>query len=296
MVTGFSSTLQNLGEINNKGIEIEIGGDILRNKNGWNLSASINATFLQSKVTELYNGSDIIWYDPTGDDNRAMYIYREGESTLAFYGYEWAGVDKSNGASVYYTNDDSEGDFLYNGRGATYDYGDASYTIIGDAIPDVSGGFNINTAYKGFDLAVNFIYKIGGELYDGAYKDVADDGYYWERIHAKSYYENMWTEENPNGTQPKIRGVDLTDAMQYSSRHICDASFLRLKSVSFGYNLPKNLISKAMMSQARIYCNVSNLLTFSKYKEADPEVNQYGTRGWETPIGKTYVLGVDIKF
>jgi len=295
-VTGFSSTLQNLGEINNSGIEIEIGGDILRNKNGWNLSASVNAAFLQSEVTELYNGSDIIWYDPTGDDNRAMYIYREGESTLAFYGYEWAGVDPSNGASVYYTNDGTDGDFLYNGRGATYDYDNASYTIIGDAIPDVSGGFNINTAYKGFDLALNFIYKIGGELYDGAYKDVADDGYYWERFRAKSYYENMWTEENPNGTQPKIRGVDLTDAMQYSSRHICDASFLRLKSMSLGYSLPKNLISKAKMSQARIYCNVSNLLTFSKYKEADPEVNPYGTRGWETPIGKTYVLGIDIKF
>lgn len=295
-VTGFSSTLQNLGEINNSGIEIEIGGDIIRNKNGWNLSASVNAAFLRSEVTELYNGADIIWYDPTGDDSRAMYIYREGESTLAFYGYEWAGVDKSNGASVYYTNDGTDGDFLFNGRGATYDYSNASYSIIGDAIPDVSGGFNINTAYKGFDFALNFIYKIGGELYDGAYKDVADDGYYWERIRAKSYYENMWTEENPNGSQPKIRGVDLTDAMQYSSRHICDASFLRLKSVSLGYNLPQNLITKAAMSQARVYCNVSNLLTFSKYKEADPEVNQYGTRGWETPIGKTFVLGVDIKF
>lgn len=295
-ITGFSSSLQNLGEINNKGLEFEIGGDILRDHNGWNLSASVNATFLSSEVSKLYNGSDIIWKDPTGGDSRAQYIYREGESTLAFYGYEWAGVDKTNGASVYYTNDDTDGDFLYNERGATYDYSKANYSIIGNAVPIVSGGFNVNSSYKGFDLGLNFIYKIGGELYDGAYKDVADDGYYWERIRAKSYYENMWTAENPNGTQPKLRGTDLTDASQYSSRHICDASFLRLKNLSLGYNIPKKLIRKAMMSQARIYCNFSNLLTFSKYKEADPEVNQYGTRGWETPIGKTYVLGVDIKF
>ena len=142
---------------------------------------SVNATFLTSKVKSLYNGADIIWYDPTGDDDRAQYIYREGESTLAFYGYEWAGVDPSNGASVYYVNapeDDQTGDFIYNGRGATYDYKKANNTIIGNAIPAVTGGLNTTLSYKGIELAANFIYKIGGSLYDGAYKDVADDGYY----------------------------------------------------------------------------------------------------------------------
>lgn len=86
-VTGFGSVLQNIGEINNKGVEVELSGDIIRNRNlTW--SAGLNATFLKSKVTKLYNGADIIWYDPTGDDDRAQYLYREGESTLAFYGYE----------------------------------------------------------------------------------------------------------------------------------------------------------------------------------------------------------------
>lgn len=180
-------------------------------------------------------------------DARAQYIYREGESTLAFYGYEWAGVDKTNGKSVYYVNDPDNskaGDFEYNGRGATYDYSNANYKVIGDAMPKVSGGFNTNLSYKGLELGLNFIYKIGGKLYDGAYKDVADDGYYWERIRAKSYYENMWTPTNTNGTQPALSGLDLTDAMQYSTRQMHDASFLRLKSLSLGYNLPKTWISK----------------------------------------------------
>lgn len=297
-VTGFSSTLQNIGQINNKGVEIEIGGDLIKNSDLlW--TASVNATFLKSKVTKLYNKADIIWYDPTGGDTRAQFIYREGESTLALYGYEWAGVDKTNGKSVYFVNDPNDskvGDFEYNGRGATYDYNNANYKIIGNAIPKVTGGFNTNLSYKGVDLGLNFIYKIGGKLYDGAYKDVADDGYYWERIHAKSYYENMWTPDNPNGSQPALSGLDLTDAMQYSSRQMHDASFLRLKSLSLGYTLPKVWTSKAMISSARVFFNASNLLTFSKYKEADPEVNQYGTRGWETPIGKTFVFGIDLKF
>ena len=208
-------------------------------------------------------------------------------------------MDPSNGASVYYVNapeDDQTGDFIYNGRGATYDYKKANNTIIGNAIPAVTGGLNTTLSYKGIELAANFIYKIGGSLYDGAYKDVADDGYYWERIRSKNYYDNMWTAENHNGSEPMIRGIDLEDAMQYSSRHICNASFLRLKNVSIGYNLPKALVSKIYMQGARIYFNATNLLTFSKYKDADPEVNQYGTRGWETPLGKTFTLGVNLKF
>ena len=171
MVTGFSSTLRNVGCINNHGVEVELSGDIIDSK-GWLWSAGVNATFLRSEVKELYGGADIIWYDPTSSDSRAQYVYREGQSTLAFYGYEWAGVDKTNGKNVYYVNDPKNGkagDFEYNGRGATYDYNNANYTIIGNAVPKVYGGINTSVSYKGIALSLGFTYKIGGDLYDGAY-------------------------------------------------------------------------------------------------------------------------------
>lgn len=296
--TGFSSALANVGEINNKGIEVEIGGDIINNKSlRW--SASVNASFIKSKVTKLYGGRDIIWYDPTGGDARAQFIYKEGSSTLSYYGYEWGGVDPKNGNNVWYVNnpaDSKEGDFLYNGRGATYSFNKANYKIVGDAMPDVYGGFNTDVTYKGVTLGLNFIYKIGGKLYDGAFKDVADDGYYWERIRVASLYANMWTPENTSGNMPLLRGTDLTDPMQYSTRQMSNASFLRLKNINLSYDLPRNLIGKVGLTSARIFFNGSNLLTFSKYKNADPEVNQYGTRGWETPIGKIYTFGLDLNF
>lgn len=229
MVTGFSSTLRNVGCINNHGVEVELSGDIIDSK-GWLWSAGVNATFLRSEVKELYGGADIIWYDPTSSDSRAQYVYREGQSTLAFYGYEWAGVDKTNGKNVYYVNDPKNGkagDFEYNGRGATYDYNNANYTIIGNAVPKVYGGINTSVSYKGIALSLGFTYKIGGDLYDGAYMDVADDGYYWERIRAKSYYNNLWTPDHTNGTEPRIEGVDLDDPQQYSSRHLFNASYLQ---------------------------------------------------------------------
>ncbi|MGN6342454.1 MAG: SusC/RagA family TonB-linked outer membrane protein [Ginsengibacter sp.] len=303
-VTGFPSTLKNVGEINNHGIEISVGGDIIRNSR-WRWSANANASFINSSVTKLYagegetKGQDIIWYDPTGDDDRAQFIYREGQSTLAFYGYEWAGVDPANGKNRWYVNDPNDktaGDFVLNGRGATYDYDNANYTILGSAIPKVFGGFSSEVQYANFSLNAAFIYKIGGYIYDGAYKDVADDGYYWERIRAKSEYDNMWTESNKNGTLPELRGTDLTDPIQYSSRQMTDASFLRLKNITLAYNLPVKLISRAGITNVRIHATGSNLLTFSKYKEADPEVNNYGTRGWETPFGKTFTFGIDISF
>lgn len=301
-VTGFGSTLKNVGEMNNRGIEVEVGGDIIRNED-FRWSASVNGSFIKSKVTKLYGpegeaAQDIVWWDPTGSDSRAQYIYREGESVLSFYGYEWAGVDPENGKNVWYVNNPSnpEGDFIFNGRGASYNFGEANDVILGTPLPDVYGGLNTDLVYKNFTLGVNFNYKIGGYIYDGANRDVADDGYYWERIRSQNYYDNMWTASNTDGSLPKIEGSDLTDAIQYSSRQMFNASYLRLKNLSLAYTLPTHLIDRIGVSNVRVYANGTNLLTFSKYEIADPEVNQYGTRGWETPFGKTYTFGIELSF
>ena len=125
---------------------------------------------------------------------------------------------------------------------------------------------------------------------------MADDGYYWERIRSKYYYDNMWTPTNTTGTLPRLDGNDLEDPQQFSSRQMHDASFTRLKNVTLAYNLPRTMLNKIGFASTRVYFNGSNLLTFSKYKIADPEVNQYGTRGWETPYGKTYTFGIELGF
>lgn len=302
MITGFSSTLKNVGEINNKGWEVELGSNII-NSGDWRWTASLNATFIDSRVTKLYRnegetvGQDIIWNDPTGGDARTRFIYREGESTLAYYGIEWAGIDKSNGKNVWYLNDPTKtAQTTVNGRPATYDYRNAARVIMGDAHPDFYGGINSDLEYKGLSLGLNFIYKVGGDLYDAASRDVADDGYYWERIHSRTFVENTWTDLNPNGTLPKVSGQDLEDVNQVSSRHIYDGTFLRLKNLTLAYRIPTPALARVGFSNARVYFNGTNLLTFAKYKEADPEVNHYGTRGWETPYGKIYTFGLEFTF
>lgn len=294
-VTGFYSTLTNVGEINNKGIEIELAGDIIRSKElTW--SASITASHVKSTVTKLYGGQDIIWYDPTGGDARTKFIYREGQSTLAVWGLEWAGVDPSNGKNMWYLNNNKAPANIINGRPVTYKYSDASEVIIGNIHPKLFGGINTDVTWRGINLGLNFNYKLGGKTYDGAGRDVNDDGYYWERIISQDAYENRWTPENKNAKYPQRLATDMEDVNQKSSRHLHSADFIRLKSLTLAYNLPKSILSKVNASKARIYFTGLNLWTLSVHKVYDPEVSEYGSRGWEMPIGKTYTFGVELTF
>ncbi|WP_313190290.1 TonB-dependent receptor [Sphingobacterium sp.] len=293
LVTGFNSTLLNVGEINNKGLEISVGGDLIK-KEDFRWSANVNTSFLKSKVSKLYGGKDITWWDPTGGDSRVQFMYKEGEDVYSYYMAEWAGVDPSNGKPMWYTNDGTEGEFLHNGRGATNKVSDAKQVIVGSPIPKAYGGFNTDIEYKGFSLGLNFTYKIGGKLFDAGSRDVAEDGYYWERI--RSYYaiQNVWTPDNTDALYPFVSGNDPEDGITRSTRHLYDASFLRLKNVNVSYRLPSAVVNKIGFSNARIFFNGTNLLTASKFKWADPEVNQFGTRGWETPFGKTYTFGLEV--
>jgi TonB-linked SusC/RagA family outer membrane protein len=295
MVTGFSSTLKNVGEINNRGIEFELYGDIMR-RSDFTWTAGLTASHIKSTVTKLYGGQDIIWWDPTGDDNRARFIYKEGESTLALYGPEWAGVEDETGKNVWFLNNDETPDLTVDGRPATYDYTNADHVIFGDIHPWLFGGLNTDFNWKGLGLSLNFAYKLGGNTFDFAGKDCNDDGYYWERIMSQWAYDNRWTPENTNSLYPQRVAIDMEDVNQRSSRHMHPADYLRLKSITLGYTIPGDIVSKIKLSGVRLYFNGANLWTLAAHKVYDPEVNEYGTRGWELPIGKTYTFGIEASF
>lgn len=296
-VTGFSSTLQNIGEINNNGIEIELSGDIITDREvKW--TAGLTASHINSTVTKLYGGQNIIWWEPTGGDSRTKFIYQEGQSTLAIYGKEWAGVDRETGKNVWFMNNDNTTSqpTTVDGRPATFRHQDASEKILGDIHPKLYGGINTNVSWKGIDVGLNFTYRIGGYTYDAAGRDINDDGYYWERIMSKDAYDNRWTPENKDAKYPMRIAIDLTDVLQRSSRWMNKADYIRLKSINVGYTLPKNIVNKVNISSARVYFNGMNLWTWAANDIYDPEVNEYGSRGFETPIGKTYTFGVEFSF
>ena len=293
MITGLGSTLSNVGEMNNRGVEIELNGEVMKRGDfAWNVG--LTASMIKSQVTKLYGGAEIVFNESM--DSRARYVYREGESPLSFYGIEWAGVEHDTGKNIWFLNNSTTGDLTIDGRAVTYDYRKASETIIGTADPKIFGGVTTDFSWKGLSLNMGFIYKIGGYTYDSVGRDVTDDGYYWERVRSLDQYNNRWTPDNKNATYPMMTAIDMEDVNQKSSRHMHSGTFLRLKNLTLSYSLPKNIISKVKMSNARVYFSGSNLLTFAKYKVYDPEVGSDGSKGWEMPLGKTYTFGLEFSF
>jgi TonB-linked SusC/RagA family outer membrane protein len=293
-ITGFTSILQNIGAMKNTGFEIEIGGDIIkRNDFKWNMS--INGSTLRSRVTKLYGGADIIWYDPTGADSQARFIYREGKSPKSFYGREWAGVDPDNGEPMWYTNNTTTTPYkTVNGRPVTNLYDQASDVITGCADPKLFGGINHDISWKGFSVYLNFSYSLGGDVYNAFERYVNDDGYFTTRTRTQKAMD-YW--KNPGDvTQAPRLGLDENTKTFKSaqSRWLYKNNYIRLKNITISYNLPKNIVEKVKLTNCRVYFSGMNLLTFASQNYFDPEVSVYGVKSWEMPLGKTFTFGIEL--
>ena len=295
-VTGFGSILTNFGAINNQGFEIEVGGDIIRNKNvRWNLA--LNISTLKSKVTKLFNDKDIIWDDPTGGDGQAQFIYRVGESAKSFWGKEYAGVDPDNGNPMWYLNKDRK-DYgasdLYktiNGRDVTTNSSKAADVVTGCADPKLYGGISTDVSWKGLALSLAFSYSLGGDAYNAMEKYMNDDGYFsWRTMSTKAL--ERWQKPGDITSVPK-RIYD-EGFIGNQSRWLYKNNYLRLKNITLSYNLPKHIVSKARLSNVRVFFSGVNLLTFCSQDQFDPEVSVYGVTSWQMPIGKTYTFGIEI--
>ncbi|MDY0332114.1 MAG: TonB-dependent receptor [Bacteroidales bacterium] len=286
-ITGHTSILTNFGEMNNKGIEVEIGGDIVKNSL-WNVSLFLNASTYKSKITKLYDGEDII---------NGLFIYREGYSPNTFYGQEWAGVDPSNGAPRYYLNNDSNPNAeILNGRPITNNRLAASSVVIGCYDPDVFGGINFQISYKQrLSLSMNWSYSIGGQSFDDTAKDNQDDGYYSARVMSRLQW-NRWQKPGDITDVPRRSFSELESGQGYQSRKVHSTDHIRLKNINLAYAFNPVKLKKINLSGARIYLSGMNLFTWAKYKEYDPEVPVRGVRGWELPIGKTYTVGLELTF
>lgn len=301
-ITGIGTILRNVGEMNNRGVEIEVGGDIIRSKElTWSLS--INGATLRSRVTKLYRSNanipeDIIKYDPTGGDSRARFILREGYSPKSFYGKEWAGVDPSNGEPMWYINNPNYTGTVYkdlNGRPVTNKWASASDAITGSADPKIFGGINTNVRWKGFLLDLNFVYSLGGDAFSASERYMNDDGYFTSRTRTVKAMD-YWKKEGDITQGPRLGLAESEIFNTHQSRWLYRNNFIRLKIVTLSYNLPKSIVEKIKMSNCRVYFNGTNLLTFASQNEFDPEVNVWGTRGWEMPLGKTYTFGLELTF
>ncbi|HCM77835.1 MAG TPA: SusC/RagA family TonB-linked outer membrane protein [Cytophagales bacterium] len=246
--------VKNLGNLENKGFELVINSVNLTGELKWN--TSFNFARNRNLITDIQ--------DQVVDGNflsRAV----EGEPIGIFYGPKYAGVDPANGDALYFMKD-ANGELT----ATTNDYNAAEFTKIGDPNPDFIWGITNNFSYKGIELSVLFQGVQGNDIYLGGGKFFAANGDFFDNQRKDQL--NRWRNPGDITNIPQARLFDGNGTGE-SSRYVEDGSYVRLKTLTLGYNLPRTLLSKTSFTKVRIYASAQNLLTFTDYKMWDPEVN-----------------------
>lgn len=312
--TGYASQFENIGKVRNEGIELSITGVPVESKN-FRWVSTFNIGFNRNRVLELAQNeyslqSAVGW----GDDWKTIsaYIARVGQPVAAIYGHIWDGVyqvaDFDKVGSVYVLKDNvpsngmpresiQPGHIKYRDLNGDKVIDDNDRTVIGNPLPVHTGGFTNKFAYKGFDLNIFFQWSYGNDVYN-ANRVMLESGYKYNTNQFASY-ANRWSFDNQTSDIPVPKGSMYKT---YSTRTVEDASYLRLKTVSLGYNLPKKITRKASMEAVRVYVSAQNLYTWTSYSGYDPEVSVRRsalTPGFDYsayPRAKTATVGLNITF
>jgi len=292
--TGFSTQLKNLGKMKNEGVELMLSSHNLTGAFKWktdlNFSKNTNTvTDLRGQVIEADNINISI--------SRVM----EGQAVGVFFAPEFAGVDPDNGDALYYLNTELE-----NGqtdRGTTNNINAAERVVVGDPNPDFIYGIGNTFSWKGLELRVLFQGVHGNESYNGAGRFQMDGFGWFDNQDIRML--NRWQQPGDQTNIPQLR---FLQGSFDSSRFIEDASYLRLKNLSLSYQLPLQWINKLCLRQLTVYFTGQNLMTFTKYKSGDPEVNNdvkdfvengsiiMGENFFTPPQAKSFVFGIKAGF
>jgi TonB-dependent starch-binding outer membrane protein SusC len=277
--TGFSSITSNVGRLSNRGIELTLGGDIIKAKQagGFNWNASLTFAYNQNKVKELYNGLQIL----PGDNSVQV-----GQPLGVLFTQQFAGVNPATGRPMWY---DSLGNL-------TYQVLAKDRKIIGPQnTPLYQGGLRNSLTFKNFTFDFFFQYEFGRYTSDGQANFLMEN---IARINVlKQVYDNRWTTPgqitffpryNTAGTEAKGSGA------QSGTRTFFKADYIRLKNVAVYYDLSPSLVKKAGLSSFRFYVQGTNLWTASDWFSYDIEF--VGTATGIVPQTKNYTVGVQVGF
>lgn len=280
-VTGFSSYTANVGNLLNNGLEVEVNSqNISRDNFTWD--TSFNITFQKSTVSNLPNdGADISYGDG------GMYIHREGESMYSFYLPVWKGVDPETGLGEFWIDPNDHT------KGVTNWYSEAGSTIVGKAIPDFTGGLtNTFTFLKGmFDLSFLITFQSGGSMFDYPGYFTHSDGFRAASMNAAKDAADYWTPQNRDAAYPKPIMNNPYRWDRFSSRLIHSTDNIRMREITFGYNIPV----KEQLQNMRLYFKATNpFMIWSATPDIDPDVAINGYRTADVPATRAFVLGLSI--
>ena len=285
--TGFSTVQGNIGKVSNRGVELTISSVNIDRKVRW--STDLNLSHNENKVVELTSDQPVFrGYQGNGVSNTNVIL--PGQPLGTFWGLKFLGVDPATGDAIY---DDKNGD----GRITP-----ADAQVIGNSQPKLYGGFTNRVSWKGIDLSVFFQFSYGNSILNFSNATALLNSGSTLQYNQSRKALQRWRKEGDITSVPRYV-YQNTYNNYLSSRFLEDGSYVRLKNISLGYNFPKAWISRYKIGNARLYASATNLLTWTNYSGADPEVSTLdgsttaqGIDFFTLPQVKTVLVGLSLTF
>lgn len=313
-LTGFPSVYNNIGKISNRGLEFTINTVNIKKKN-FTWESNFNISFNKNRILELASDemlSNVEW--TTSHSKTPLFIAQVGGPAAQFYGYIFDGIyqyadfdELPDGKYLLKDNIPTNGNVRENIQPGDIKYKDIAgddlvvnaddRTTIGNPYPIHTGGFNNNFSFKNITLGVFFQWSYGNEIYNA--NRLMFEGNVTSKYGLNQFasYIDRWTPENPSNTLYRTGGFG--PAGVYSSREIEDGSYLRLKTLSLGYDIPKSILKKISFKELKLSFSIQNLFTWTKYSGMDPEVSVRSTiltPGFDYsayPKARTFMFGIN---
>ena len=285
--SGYGSLMRNVGAMQNTGIDVKLGYDILRGRDYY-LRAGINFNYNNEKVTELFQGRHR-W-----ELANTKTAYVVGKPVM-FYLPLWAGVNPADGSPQWYLPGSDVDVTTKDKSRVTSNYDEAALTqSSGQRVnPPFNGGFNISAGWKGLTLSADFSVVLGKYLVNNDMYFYANYGFARTQFNQHKMVNDFWRADNTNAKFPDwSKGY----TMQFDTHLLENASFMRLKNLQIGYQLPKSLLAwQHVVEGLKFTFTGRNLFTVTKYTGLDPEVAGNLTYG---KLGNTkqVLFGVEVTF
>lgn len=306
-----NSILTNVGSMSNKGIEVTIGANVIQKK-GFSWNTNFNITTLKNEVTALAAGNADIQPATSGLERPSM--IRVGESIGSFYAVRTGGVNPANGQRIFYYRDGTAVQYnhaapvasrwtLVSTGAVAPRVADQSNdgVIVGPALPKWSGGWDNTFRYNGFDLNMLFFFSGGNYVYNGTKAGLRDMRSWNNSKEALT----RWTKAGDVTNIPRIvfgdnisngSGVVMTENIE-------KGDFLKLRTITLGYSVPKAIVERVRINSFRVYAQVLNAFTLTKYTGYDPEISANGNGNGNpsvdrnsVPQARSFNVGVNVGF
>ena len=281
MTTGFASIDYNIGQLQNQGVEMSVTANIIKgDRFDWRVT--LNGSHNQNKLVKLDTDKPIEGNIQIREVGRDIYTYKMRE---------WAGVDPETGMGLWYKDE--------TGDETTTNYNEAAKRYVGQASPMFEGSFSSNMSFMGFDFSVLLTTSLGRKIYGDnlRYDECTMDAY---APHTQWVYDNRWQKPGDKAKVPAMAfGSYQAGLENTSTRYLMNGNYLKIKSISLGYNLPKSVLEPLHMQSLRVFANIENLYTFhaKDYRGFDPSsVGANGVQWWNYPQARSFILGLSIGF